>query len=95
MLPEDIYKRKHFGTPQSFFLITVNFVVLTLAIQIFAACNQIQWYFWAVVAGLAAYNAYKIHHDREEYDKIRIIAYIISIACMVLLFFAFRRNLHC
>jgi uncharacterized membrane protein YwaF len=95
MLPDEVYKRRHFGTPQSFFLITVNFVVLALAVQMFAACAHIQTFFWVVLAGLVAYNIYKIRHDREEYDKIRIIAYIISLAAMVLLFFAFRINLHC
>jgi hypothetical protein len=41
---------------------------------------------------LALYNAYSIRREREEYDKIRIIAYIISIAGMVLLFFVFRSS---
>jgi cytochrome bd-type quinol oxidase subunit 1 len=95
MLPEDVYKRRHFGTPQSFFLITVNYVVLALAVQMFAACSHIQAFFWVVIAALTAYNVYKIRRDREEYDKIRIIAYVISVAGMVLLFFAFRINLHC
>ncbi|MEO6524141.1 MAG: hypothetical protein ABIN91_20820 [Mucilaginibacter sp.] len=95
MLPEEVYKRRHFGTPQSFFLITVNYVVLALAVQMFAACSHIQTFFWVVIAALAAYNVYKIRRDREEYDKIRIIAYVISVAGMVLLFFAFRINLHC
>jgi hypothetical protein len=94
IIPEEVFKRKHYGTPGYFTLMTTNFVVMTIAIQVFAACT-IQWYFWAVVAGLAAYNFYKIRRDREEYDKIRIIAYIISVAGMVLLFFALRINAHC
>jgi 4-hydroxybenzoate polyprenyltransferase len=90
MLPEEVFKRRHYGTPQSFYLIAVNYVVLTLAIQMFAAHNPINWFFWVVLGLLAAYNAYKIHRDREEYDKIRIIAYIISVAGMVVMFFALR-----
>jgi amino acid transporter len=95
IIPEEVFKRKHFGTPGYFMLMTTNFVVVTLAVQILAACAIITWYFWAAIAALAVYNFYKIRRDREEYDKIRIIAYIISLAGMVLLFFALRINLHC
>jgi len=90
MLPEEVFKRRHFGTPQSFYLIAVNYVVLTLAIQMFAADKLINWFFWVTIGLLALYNAYKINRDREEYDKIRIIAYIISVAGMAVLFFALR-----
>lgn len=90
MLPEGIYKRRHFGTPQSFVLITVNYIILALAIEFFALCTQINWFFWVAIAALAYYNFYKIRRDREEYDKIRIIAYIISVVGMVILFFVFR-----
>ena len=96
MLPQEVYKRRHFGTPQSFFLITVNYITLAIAIQLFASCTKIQWFFWVVMGLLAAYNAYKIYRDREEYDKIRIIAYIIGVAGMVLLFFVCRSGAqHC
>ncbi|RKR81492.1 hypothetical protein BDD43_1639 [Mucilaginibacter gracilis] len=96
MLPEDVYKRRHYGTPQSFYLIAVNYVVMALTIQAFASCPQINWFFWVVLAVLAAYNVYKIRRDREEYDKIRIIAYIISVAGLAIMFFAFRSGTqHC
>ena len=96
MLPEEVYKRRHFGTPGSFYLIAINYVVLALAIQAFAACTQINWFFWIVIAALAGYNLYKLRRDREEYDKIRIIAYIISVAGMAIMFFVFRGGAqHC
>ena len=96
MLPEDLYKRRHYGTPQSFYLISANFVVMALAIQMFASCTVISIYFWITLGLLAAYNFYKIRRDREEYDKIRIIAYIIGVVGMVIMFFAFRHGAqHC
>lgn len=96
MLPEEIYKRRHFGTPQSFFLMAANYVVMALAIQMFAACAKIELYFWITLGLLVVYNAYKINRDREEYDKIRIIAYIISIVGLAVMFFAFRSGAkHC
>jgi hypothetical protein len=94
MLPEEVFKRRHFGTPQSFFLITVNYIVLAVSIQFFAMSATISLSFWIVMGLLALYNIYKLRRDREEYDKIRIIAYIISIAGLVLMFFAFRVNVH-
>jgi len=90
MLPEEVYKRRHFGTPQSFFLIITNYVVLVLAMQFFAQCTQIDKFFWASIVLLAAYNFYKIRREREEYDKPKIIAYVVSLAGLVLLFFALR-----
>ena len=95
MLPEEVYKRKHYGTPQSFFLIIVNYVVLVMAMQFFVGCT-ISWYFWASIALLAVYNFYKIRREREEYDRARIIAYLISLAGLGLLFFALKGQLnHC
>lgn len=92
MLPEEVFKRRHYGTPQSFYLIAINYVVLALAIQLFASHNPINWFFWIVLGLLAAYNVYKIRRDREEYDKIRIIAFIISVAGMAIMFFALRNS---
>ena len=90
MVPEELFKRRHYGTPQSFFLITVNYIVLALAIEFFAACTQINTFFWVTLACLAFYNFYQVRREREEYDKGRIIAYVISLLGMVLLFFVLR-----
>ncbi|WP_448702306.1 hypothetical protein ACFGVR_08175 [Mucilaginibacter sp. AW1-3] len=96
MLPEEVYKRRHYGTPQSFFLIIVNYVVLVLAMQFFAQCTAISLYFWITMGLLAVYNFYKIRREREEYDKARIIAYVVSLAGLILLFFALRSSAqHC
>ncbi|OCX51087.1 hypothetical protein BEL04_20445 [Mucilaginibacter sp. PPCGB 2223] len=96
MLPEEVYKRRHYGTPQSFFLMITNYVVLVLAMQFFAQCTQISPYFWVTTGLLAAYNFYKIRREREEYDRPKVIAYIVSLAGLVLLFFALRSGAqHC
>jgi len=96
MLPEEVFKRRHYGTPQSFLLITINYVVLTLAIQLFAACIKINSFFWVTLVCLAAYNFYQLRREREEYDKGRIIAYVISLLGMILLFVSLRSGIkHC
>jgi len=90
MLPEEVYKRRHYGTPQSFFLIIANYVVFVLAMEFFAACTTINYFFWITLILLAAYNFYKIRRERDEYDKARIIAYVISLVGLILLFFVLR-----
>jgi 4-hydroxybenzoate polyprenyltransferase len=95
MLPEEVYKRRHYGTPQSFFLIIVNYIVLILAMQFFVGCT-INYWFWISMGLLAAYNVYQLRREREEYDKARIIAYVISLAGLILLFFVLRSSMqHC
>lgn len=90
MIPEELFKRRHYGTPDSFFLTITNFVVMAIVIQIFALCNEINWYFWVAVALLALYNFYTIRRNRESYNKARIIGYVIGIIGLVLMFFLFR-----
>ncbi len=96
MLPEEVFKRRHFNTPDSFFLITANYVTVALSVQFWAMCSHIDWFFWVAMAGLVAYNIYKVHREREMYDKTRTIAYCISVAGLFLLFFVLRAGtLHC
>jgi hypothetical protein len=96
MLPEEVFKRRHFNTPESFFLITANYVTVALAVEFWGMCSHIDWFFWVVIGVLALYNAYHLHREREMYDKIRIISYCISIAGLFLMFFVLRAGtLHC
>jgi hypothetical protein len=90
MLPDEMYKRKHYGTPQSFMLIITNYAVFAAGITIFAGSKSINWFFWVVLGLLALYNYFNIRKDREEYNRFRIIAYITSIVLMVVMFVAIR-----
>lgn len=86
-IPEELFKRRsqHNNTPQSFFLITVNYVVVCLAVSFFAKCDHIHWFFWVCLGLLAVYNFFNIRRNRSEYNKIQIIAYLLSLAGLVLL----------
>src|SRR5882757_8439771 len=98
MLPEEVYKRRpnHNNTPESIILIVANYIVFAVAIQLFAACAKINTFFWVVLAALALYNFFNIRRNREDYGKPQIIAYAISIAGMLLVFFLLRsRELTC
>jgi len=90
MLPNELYKRRHYGTPQSILLIMANYVVFAVAASIFASSDTINPFFWIVMGVLAIYNFTNIRKDREQYNRIRIIAYVISLALLVLMFILLR-----
>jgi 4-hydroxybenzoate polyprenyltransferase len=85
-----IFKRRHFGTPETFTVIVANYIVVTLGLMIFTnSQHHINWFFWVVLGLLAVYNAYSIYRYREEYNRVAIIAYVISLAGLGLLFLMF------
>lgn len=90
MLPEDLYKRRHFGTPESLLLIIVNYMVVAITVEIFAMCTKISWGFWVALGLLALYNWYTIRRNRDEYGRNNIIGYLLSIAGLILMVFLFR-----
>jgi len=82
-----VFKRRHFGTPETFTLIVTNYVVVTFSLMIFVnAKHHIHWFFWVVFGVLGLYNVYAIYRYREEYNKTAILAYVISAAGLSLLF---------
>ena len=83
-----MFKRRHYGTPQSTLLIISNFVVFGIILTL--SGKNAGWFFWIALALLALYNYSNIRKDREEYTKARIIAYILSLAAIVGMFFLFR-----
>ena len=79
MIPEEIYKRRHFGTPQSVSLIVVNYAVTIIAVQVFATCQHINWFFWVIIGLLAVYNIFQIRKNREDFDRKNMIIFGISL----------------
>ncbi len=90
MIPEEIYKRRHFGTPESVSLIVVNYIVTIIAIQAFAMCTHIQWLFWVIIGLLAIYNFYQIRKNREVFDRKNLIVFSISLILLLAVFFLLR-----
>lgn len=82
------FKRRHFGTPQSTTLIIANYVVFAVILTF--TSGKTGWFFWIAIGLLALYNFLNIRKDRDAYNKPRIIAYIISVAVMIGLFFLFK-----
>lgn len=90
MVPEEIYKRRHFGTPQSVSLIVTNYIVTIIAIQAFAMCLHINWFFWVVIGSLAIYNIFQIRKNQEVFDRKNLIVYGISLVLLLAVFFLLR-----
>lgn len=92
MIPEEVFKRRrrHNNTPESLTLIIANFIVVSLSITAFTDKNHINWFFWVVLGLLALYNFYTIRRNREDFNRITIIAYTGSILVLILLFFVLR-----
>lgn len=90
MEPHQVFKRRHYGTPESFTLITTNYIIVALGLAIFTnAQHKIYWFFWVIFGLLVLYNAYSLRRNWSEYDKVGVIAYFIGIAGLPLLFFVF------
>jgi len=94
----EIFKRRpnHNNTPESITLIIANFIVFAAATSLFANCSKINNFFWVVLGALAVYNFFNIRKYREDYHKPQVIAYILSLAILVVFFFVMRsRSLTC
>jgi hypothetical protein len=89
MEPQQVFKRRHFDTPESFTLITTNYIVVALGLAIFTSHHKIHWFFWVIFGLLAVYNVFSLRKNWPEYNKISLIAYIIGTVGLSLLFFAF------
>ena len=90
MIPEEVFKRRHFGTPEAISLIVTNYIVVVVAIEIFADCQQINWFFWVILGLLAAYNFYKVRLNPEIFTKKNLIVHGISIVLLLVVFFLLR-----
>jgi len=90
MLPDNLYKRRrgHNNTPPSVLLILTNCIVLAVLIQMFTGCS-INNFLWVALGVLALYNVYTIRRNREEYNRLNIIVYIISILLMAFFLYYF------
>ena len=95
IIPEEVFKRRrqHNNTPESTLLIIANFIVVAIATSLFADKNHVSWFFWVVIGLLAVYNFFTIRKNREEFfTKAAIIAYVISIATLVGVFFLYTKK---
>lgn len=92
MLPDEVYKRRpnHNNTPETITLIVANFIIFSVATQLFVSINKIGTTFWVVVAVLALYNFFNIRKFRELYNRPQIIAYVLSLIIMLVFFFVMR-----
>lgn len=90
MVSEDIFKRRrnHNNTPKHVLLIITNYVVCC---ALFSMDAKVNWFFGITLSLLAVYNFFTIRRNREEYHRTNIIAYVISLAGIVLLYIVTHR----
>jgi len=93
MIPEEVFKRRHYGTPESFSLITANYVILALLMTIYGTVHM-HWSFWLFIGFLLLYNANIIRRNLDEFRGRKKIGYIISLIGLVGMFFLFRYGTH-
>jgi len=89
MEPHQVFKRRHYGTPESFTLITTNYIIVSLGLAICTSHHKIHWFFWVILGLLAVFNIFSLRRNWSEYDKVGIIAYVIGTAGLSLLFLVF------
>jgi len=89
MEPHQVFKRRHYGTPESFTLITTNYIVVAISLAICTHQHKIRWFFWVIFGLLAVYNIFSLRRNWSEYDKVGIIAYVIGTLGLGLLFLIF------
>ena len=94
MIPEEVFKRRrrHNNTPESILLIIANFIVVSTSLALFTTKHHVGWFFWVIIGCLALYNFFTIRRNREEYNRITVISYIISMIVLCLLFFILKGN---
>ncbi len=94
MIPEELYKRRrrHDNTPSYITLIIANYIVLFVAASFLVSCDKIHWFFWVIASFLAIYNFFSIRRNREEYTKVTIITYLVSLVIMAAVLFYWATN---
>lgn len=85
MLPEGLYKRRHYDTPSTFILLMINIVAVGVLISFFPH-HTTNWFFWTAIGLLAVYNVFDIRKNRELYNRINIISYVVTMVVLVLLY---------
>lgn len=93
MIPEEVFKRRHYGTPESFSLITANYVILALLMTIYGTVAM-HWSFWLFIGILLLYNVNVIRRNRDEFRGGKMIGYMISIVGLAGMFLLFRYGTH-
>jgi uncharacterized membrane protein len=95
--PESLFKDRHYSLQSLITLITANYIVFAMAVQLSVSCERIHWFLWVALAGLVWYNYYTIRRNQEEFsEKKTQIIYAVSLIGMALLYYLLGVvNLHC
>ncbi|MBS7566579.1 hypothetical protein KHS38_19395 [Mucilaginibacter sp. Bleaf8] len=88
MVPGNVFKDRNYSSQAIISLITINYIVFALAVQMCVSCTGLHWFFWIIIAGLAVYNFYNIRFNRDEFsEKKTQIIYVISLAGLSIIYY--------
>ncbi len=86
--PGNIFRDRNYSLQSLISLVTANYIVFALAVQMCTTCTRTHWSLWLILAGLAWYNYYIIRRNRDEFAEKRTqIIYCISILGMGILYY--------
>lgn len=86
--PESVFKDRHYSLQALIGLVTANYIIFALMVQVCVKCTGIHWFLWVTLAGLAWYNYYTIRRNLEEFEEKRTqIIYVVSILGMGVLYY--------
>lgn len=97
MLPENIFKDRNYSSQALVTIITANYIVFALAVQMCVSCTGLHWFFWVILAGLAAYNVYSIRFNRDEFAERKTqVIYAVSVLGLSFIYYLLGvAALHC
>jgi uncharacterized membrane protein YbhN (UPF0104 family) len=88
MLPENVFRDRNYSSQAITTIITTNYIVFALAVQMCVSCTSINWLLWIILAGLAWYNYYSIRRNPDEFGEKKIkIIYIVSLAGLAIMYY--------
>jgi hypothetical protein len=88
ILPEEVFKRRHFNTPWSVLLIMTDYTAVFVLFSIYHHTTP-NWFFWLVIAVLVLYNFLELRKNRELITRSILIVYVLSLLFLIFLYFFF------
>jgi hypothetical protein len=86
--PGMVFNNRNYSIQALVSLLTANYIVFALLVQMCVSCTGVHWFLWVGLAGLAWYNYYTIRRNIDEFQEKRTkIIYVAGLAGMGLLYY--------
>ncbi|WP_158828708.1 hypothetical protein [Mucilaginibacter lacusdianchii] len=97
MIPGNVFKDRNYSTQALSTIIISNYIVFALGVQMCSSCTGLHWFFWVILAGLAAYNYFTIRRNLDEFAERKTqVIYVVSILGLGIIYYLLGvAALHC